>query len=100
MICPQKTEALGVTIVTSLFDDDDDIGPHTLPIVIYHCVQMLVAASLVSTLKRFVDARTFPKPLLEDNHNIVDELLLEEDPALPAERLTVPLLVDEDEQGN
>ncbi|KAJ8606101.1 hypothetical protein CTAYLR_010564 [Chrysophaeum taylorii] len=51
----QKTESLGVAIVSSLFDDDDDLADYTLPVVVYHTIQMFCAASLVPTLKRLVD---------------------------------------------
>jgi len=51
---PQKTESLGVAILTSIFDDDDHIGVLTLPIVVYHTIQTIVAACAVAAVRRNV----------------------------------------------
>jgi predicted Na+-dependent transporter len=58
LMAPQKTEAMGVAILTSIFQtSSENIGVLALPIVVYHTVQVLVAAALVSCLQQSVDER-------------------------------------------
>jgi len=51
----QKTESLGVAILTAIFKNDDRIGALTMPIVIHHTVQMIVAACAVARARRLID---------------------------------------------
>ena len=47
----QKTAALGIPLVTVLYAGDPNLALLTLPVLLYHVVQMITAASLVGTWK-------------------------------------------------
>ena len=51
---PQKAESLGIAILTAIFPGDDDIGVICVPIVVYHTIQMIVAACAVARAKRHI----------------------------------------------
>ena len=48
---PQKTESLGVALVSSIFNANASL---TLPIVVYHTIQMIVAAFTVPSARRYL----------------------------------------------
>ena len=58
-IRPEKTESLGVAIVAVIFasDDDDDsrLGLLTLPIIVYHTIQLIVAAAAVGRIRGMIE---------------------------------------------
>jgi len=52
----QKTESMGVAIITIIFAEDGaHLAEFTLPIVVYHTVQLLLGASIVGYLKGMSD---------------------------------------------
>jgi len=55
----QKTEAMAFAILQIIFGEG--AGIFTLPVVTYHSVQMIVAASLVGTMREWVQAMDVEK---------------------------------------
>jgi predicted Na+-dependent transporter len=53
MVAPQKTEGMALAILAVIFaNDKSEMAMLTLPVVVYHSVQMLVAAMLMPWLRR------------------------------------------------
>eukprot|EP00935_MAST-01C_sp_MAST-1C-sp1_P000966 g966.t1 len=54
LVAPQKTEGMAIAILTIIFADvgSADMALLTLPVVVYHSVQMLVAMALLPSLRR------------------------------------------------
>jgi sodium/bile acid cotransporter 7 len=54
--CVQKTVALGVPLIASVYKGDPNEGLYTLPILIWHPMQLVVGSMLVPRLKAFIHA--------------------------------------------
>ena len=57
LVAPQKTEGMALAILASLFADDS-IGVMSLPVVIYHSVQMFVALLVIPRLIKYIKDET------------------------------------------
>mmetsp|Transcript_37760 Transcript_37760/g.76376 ORF Transcript_37760/g.76376 Transcript_37760/m.76376 type:complete len:97 (+) Transcript_37760:801-1091(+) len=56
-MAPQKTEAMGVAILTSIFQSsEENIGTLALPIVVYHTIQVIIAAAMVGYLQTDIES--------------------------------------------
>ena len=70
MTAPVKTSGLGVAVLGAMYGSD--AGEYTLPVVLYHTVQMIVAAVLCGPVSRRVAAvaaaakSSLADPLLAD----------------------------------
>jgi uncharacterized membrane protein YphA (DoxX/SURF4 family) len=53
--CPQKTIALGIPLIASMFGGSPHQSEYTLPILIWHPMQLILGSLLVPTLLRFVN---------------------------------------------
>jgi sodium/bile acid cotransporter 7 len=54
--CVQKTVALGVPLIASVYKGDPNEGVYTLPILIWHPMQLILGSMLVPRLKAFIQA--------------------------------------------
>jgi sodium/bile acid cotransporter 7 len=54
--CVQKTVALGVPLIASVYQGDPNVGLYTLPILIWHPMQLVLGSFLVPRLKAFVQS--------------------------------------------
>ena len=52
--CVQKTVALGVPLISSIYEGDANEGLYTLPILIWHPMQLVLGSLLVPRLSRFI----------------------------------------------
>lgn len=52
--CVQKTVALGVPLIASVYKGDPNVGIYTLPILIWHPMQLVLGSMLVPRLKAFI----------------------------------------------
>jgi len=54
--CVEKTVSLGVPLISSIYEGDPNEGLYTLPILIWHPMQLVVGSLLVHRLAKFVVA--------------------------------------------
>ena len=50
----QKTLALGIPLINTIYAGSDNIGLYCLPLLIYHPMQMIIGTGLLSYLREFV----------------------------------------------
>jgi len=62
--CTHKTVAMGVPLINAIFDDNPNLGLYTLPLLIWHPLQLVIGSFLVPRLNRFVNSE---KERLEKN---------------------------------
>ena len=53
--CTHKTVILGIPLIAALFPDDPDVGLYTLPILVYHPLELIGGGALAPFLAAFVD---------------------------------------------
>ncbi|KAL7574487.1 hypothetical protein ACA910_015849 [Epithemia clementina (nom. ined.)] len=53
--CTHKTIALGIPLVNALYEGNPNVGLYTLPLLIWHPMQLIIGSLLVKRLKKFVD---------------------------------------------
>jgi sodium/bile acid cotransporter 7 len=54
--CVQKTAALGVPLIGSIYEGNPNEGQYTLPILIWHPMQLVVGSILVGRLSAFIQS--------------------------------------------
>jgi sodium/bile acid cotransporter 7 len=54
--CVHKTVALGVPLIASVYKGDPNVGVYTLPILIWHPMQLVLGSMLVARLKAFIQS--------------------------------------------
>jgi sodium/bile acid cotransporter 7 len=54
--CVQKTVALGVPLIASVYKGDPNVGIYTLPILIWYPMQLVLGSMLVPRLKAFIQS--------------------------------------------
>ena len=54
--CVQKTVALGVPLIASVYKGDPNVGLYTLPILIWHPMQLVLGSMLVPRFKAFIQS--------------------------------------------
>ena len=52
--CVQKTVALGVPLISAIYEGEPNEGLYTLPILIWHPMQLVVGSMLVPKLTQFI----------------------------------------------
>jgi sodium/bile acid cotransporter 7 len=67
--CTQKTIALGIPLILAIFGKSDNIGMYTLPILIWHPMQLVVGSTLVPRLQKFVATETERLGLTNDSRH-------------------------------
>jgi solute carrier family 10 (sodium/bile acid cotransporter), member 7 len=57
--CTEKTVAVGIPLITAIYSGDPStaakIGLYTLPLLVYHPLQLIIGTMLTSRLSKFVD---------------------------------------------
>ena len=53
--CTHKTVILGIPLIAALFPDDPDVGLYTLPILVYHPLELIGGGALAPFLAAFVE---------------------------------------------
>ena len=48
---------MGVPLITTIYDKDPNIGPYTLPLLIWYPMQLLICSFLIPPLRAFVKSR-------------------------------------------
>jgi sodium/bile acid cotransporter 7 len=53
--CTHKTVAMGVPLINAIYEDDPAVGLYTLPLLIWHPMQLVIGTFLAPRLAAFVD---------------------------------------------
>lgn len=53
--CSTKTAALGIPLISAIYEDNPKLGIYTLPLLIWYTAQLIVGTLISSRLSRFVD---------------------------------------------
>ena len=54
--CTHKTVTVGIPLIKSIYDNDPNVGLYTLPLLIWHTMQLVIGSALAPRLKAFVAA--------------------------------------------
>lgn len=54
--CTEKTLSLGIPVISSIYEGNPNEALYTLPILIWHPMQLVVGSLIVSRLAKFVEA--------------------------------------------
>jgi len=52
----QKTAAMGIPLINTMFEEDDNLGLYQVPLLIYHPLQLLVASLLMFKIKEWIES--------------------------------------------
>jgi sodium/bile acid cotransporter 7 len=96
--CVQKTVALGVPLIASVYKGDPNVGIYTLPILIWHPMQLVLGSMLVPRLKAFIQAerKRLDTMAIENDATIVGDV---EDQEKEEEESHVTVVGDVEAQG-
>mmetsp|Transcript_608 Transcript_608/g.822 ORF Transcript_608/g.822 Transcript_608/m.822 type:complete len:325 (-) Transcript_608:53-1027(-) len=53
--CTHKTVAMGVPLINAIYEDNVNVGLYTLPLLVWHPMQLLIGTSISSKLAAFVE---------------------------------------------
>lgn len=53
--CTHKTVAIGIPLINSIYGDNPSVGLYTLPLLIWHPVQLILGTALSPRLAKFVE---------------------------------------------
>jgi len=53
--CTHKTVAMGIPLINSIFEDNPAVGLYTLPLLIWHPMQLVIGTMLSPRLASFVE---------------------------------------------
>jgi len=53
--CTHKSVAMGVPLITAIYEEDPLVGFYTLPLLIWHPMQLLIGTFISPRLKKFVE---------------------------------------------
>lgn len=57
----QKTLALGIPLISTVYDGSNNLGLYCLPLLIYYPIQLVFATGLLSRLREYVAVSTFKR---------------------------------------
>jgi len=52
--CVQKTISLGIPLITSIYEGAPNLGMYTLPLLIWHPMQLVVGSSIVPWVRKVI----------------------------------------------
>jgi solute carrier family 10 (sodium/bile acid cotransporter), member 7 len=67
--CTHKTVAMGVPLINAIYDTNPNVGLYTLPLLIWHSLQLLLGSLLVPRLQKWVLAENERLSIKEDRNN-------------------------------
>lgn len=77
--CTHKTVAIGIPLINSIYGDNPAVGLYTLPLLIWHPIQLVLGTALSPRLAKFV-ARESERLGLQDSDLEEVDKRQEEDP--------------------
>jgi sodium/bile acid cotransporter 7 len=96
--CVHKTVALGVPLIASVYKGDPNVGTYTLPILIWHPMQLVLGSMLVPKLKAFIQSerKRLDAITIENDSTLVGDV---EDREKGEEESDVTVVADVEAQG-
>ena len=72
-----KTLAMGIPLITAIYSNSDNLGPYTIPLLIYHPLQIVFGSFMTPRLSRMVTAAQEQRSIeqvatLENGYHAVD----------------------------
>lgn len=67
--CTHKTVAMGVPLINAIYEDNPLVGLYTLPLLIWHPMQLLIGSFLAPRLARFVEDERKRLGIVDDDGN-------------------------------
>ena len=71
--CTHKTVAMGVPLINAIYEDNPAVGLYTLPLLIWHPMQLVIGTFLAPRLARFVEREEERLGLTVNEVDSVDE---------------------------
>jgi len=53
--CSHKSVAMGIPLITAIYEENPNIGFYTLPLLVWHPMQLLIGSFLAPRLSDFVE---------------------------------------------
>merc|ERR1712127_133188 len=53
--CTHKTVAMGVPLINAIYETNSNVGLYTLPLLVWHPMQLVIGSALAPKLSRFVE---------------------------------------------
>lgn len=91
--CSGKTISLGVPLINSIYEQDPQRGLYTLPLLIWHPLQLVIGSYLAPRLAKFIEeeeARSHPRDEEPPSPAATESSLGDKDPELAEEPETPP----------
>jgi sodium/bile acid cotransporter 7 len=100
--CTHKTVAMGVPLINAIYENDATIGLITLPLLIWHTMQLIIGSFLAPKLSKWVDEEEKRLGInQDDDDNDVDNEENGADEEQPPQQGTAgEVVVDDDEENN
>jgi sodium/bile acid cotransporter 7 len=65
--CTHKTVAMGVPLIGAIYENDTNVGVYTLPLLIWHPMQLVIGSALAPRLSAFVDRENERLGIVDDD---------------------------------
>ena len=56
--CSFKTVAIGIPLIGSMYENNPNVGLYTLPLLVWHPMQLVISSALVPRLRNFMQSET------------------------------------------
>lgn len=86
----QKTASMGIPLITTMFENDEDLALFQVPLLMYHPLQLIVASFLMSTIINWIQSDP-RKNEIEDSEIYIEENT-KTSPLIKCNSLNEPLL--------
>jgi len=54
--CTHKTVAMGIPMITAIYEGNPNLGLYTLPLLVWHPTQLVIGSALAPKLVKFVES--------------------------------------------
>eukprot|EP00543_Licmophora_paradoxa_P001317 CAMPEP_0202454848 /NCGR_PEP_ID=MMETSP1360-20130828/12492_1 /ASSEMBLY_ACC=CAM_ASM_000848 /TAXON_ID=515479 /ORGANISM="Licmophora paradoxa, Strain CCMP2313" /LENGTH=253 /DNA_ID=CAMNT_0049074265 /DNA_START=227 /DNA_END=988 /DNA_ORIENTATION=+ len=85
--CTHKTVAMGVPLINAIYEDNENVGLYTLPLLVYHPMQLVIGSFLAPRLQRWVQQEKERLGIVDDEAVAADKISkenIDEEEAAPA----------------
>ena len=79
--CTEKTLTVGLPLISAIYTGNKNLGPYTLPLLVWYAMQFILGTALTPRLKAFVETETKRLGTVNENPETVKPAGLEEEPA-------------------